>query len=160
MSKEFNHFGCHYRRISRGFLGIKCIYQITRDFIIRDCGWYPKKRVVTHDIFDSPVVTNEPSGLMIVHAGFICDGPSFLTYDRPENRVAAFGHDAGYYQCRSGKVANWQAVKVIFDELYGKMCAEAGMVGWWARVNTWGTLKFGKSSAEPQLTDAMTERHE
>lgn len=133
-----------------GFTGS---YEVTEDWIYPDCGAYPPKRVTVQDHEGRDVVTMEPSGLLIIHRGFVWDGPSGPTYDRKENLEPSAAHDAAYRALRSGAFGYgelYRDTKKAIDELYGELCRQCGMWGWWASVNTWTVKMFGNSSSRPQ----------
>lgn len=158
---KHKELGCVFITLPGGGLfGILNTYMVVEDFIVRDTGIYPAKRIVTYDALDRPVTTLEPSGLLIIHAGFICDGASGPTFDRKENRVPGFVHDALYRTIRTGKIILWKAAQYVADNLYGRMCKAAGMFGWWSRVNAWTVRNFGGSSAKPQMEKSLVRRTE
>lgn len=141
------------------FFGFFCTYELTGAYVLEDCGWYPKRTQTVRNPFGAVVVTNFPSGRMILHPGFINDGASGPTYDRVENRVAGFFHDGGYRQIRAGNLRPWKKAQYAFDELYGTLCRQYGMYGWWASVNEWTVKKFGGSSAKPQREEQLVQHN-
>lgn len=70
-------------------------------------------------------ISLDTDGLLILHKGYACDGPSGPTLDTRSFMRGAFLHDAGYQLIRKGLLP--ESAREYFDMLLYRVCREDGM---------------------------------
>ncbi len=97
-------------------------------------------------------------GLLMLHAGYIGDGPSvpgivprwIIDADDEKIAAAAWVHDGLYHLCRSGQIKDWQALRAAADLLFYEMMVAKGVPRWRAKLAYWALRVGGARSAEPR----------
>lgn len=112
-----------------------CRLRITTEF-------RPSEQLVSKDGW---TVVNV-NGVMVLQAGFCCDGPSGPTFDTPSTMRAAFFHNGCYQLIREGKLL-LATHREMADAILYRLMIEDDAWPWRAKVWLWVVNHFAQKAA-------------
>ena len=100
-------------------------------------------------------ISLDPSGELVIYAGFAWDGPSGPTFDTKSFMRGSLVHDALYRLIRNRKIdPEWRKYA---DDLLYQICLEDGMWKWRASYVYQAVRKAGANSANPENRQKVME---
>lgn len=94
-----------------------------------------------------PMVSLDPSGLLIIYPSYVWDGASGPTIDTLNSMRGSLIHDALYQLIRLGLIE--YKYKDYADKLLHDLCTEDGMWSFRADYWQWSVSNFGSGSCRP-----------
>jgi hypothetical protein len=99
------------------------------------------------NIVEIPMVTLNPSGLLIVYPSYVWDGASGPTWDTKNSMIGSLIHDVIYQLIRLGFIdSNY---KEYADKILHDLCEADGMYSCRARLWWLAVTLFGRNAIRP-----------
>ena len=114
-------------------------YQTSRDYHIKIAIWGQE--------IDTPYVSLDKIGNLLIRKGYAWDGASGPTWDTLNSMIGSLVHDVLYQLIRLNKIN--PAYKDYADQILHDLCTEDGMYAWRADYWRWAVLNFGAGSCRP-----------